>query len=204
MSREATAAAVAGAWDGVDLDLRPSQLAAALAHWERDAAELVTSGQARVVDLTAAYLPAYLTASGVDPEPRLDPPQGVIGVDPDGRDIRALLAVATTGLLWELGRRSGRERARDVGRTYATRTARTAVSDAARGALTHAMDVHPAVTGWTRLTSAQSCQRCVADTGKVHAPAYRLRSHPSCRCGQEPVLLNRVGLRRATPAVVRP
>lgn len=203
-TREVAAVAVAAAWSSIDLDQPSKALTADLGTFREVAASAIGSAQAAAVDLSSGYLTGYLLAAGHEPAaPGLDVTD-FVGIDGTGTALTDALQVATTGMLWQLGRGAGRPVAQQTGLGYAQRVTRTAVVDSARDALTAVMTKSRLVTGWQRLTAATSCSRCAADSGHVHRPAYPLRSHPSCRCLAEPVVLGRSAFTRAAPEVVRP
>jgi hypothetical protein len=203
-TREATAFAVTTAWASIDLDHPAPALATGLEAFRETAAGVIGSGQAAVAGLSGDYLASYLTAAGEDPSDVVLDVSAHVGADGDGVPLTEGLQAATTGLLWQLGRGAGRDVATQTGLSYAKRVAATAVVDSARDALTSAMQSTRLITGWRRLTSAQTCSRCADDAGHVHRPSYPLRSHPWCRCLAEPVVLGHAALQRAAPLVVRP
>lgn len=195
--RDMVAVTVARQLQAVDLDVGPAALDAALASWLAGAATLTDTGSHQAGLLATAYLTQYLRAAESQPPAHLPRPL----VAPS----RASLQQASVGLLWQLGRGTGRQVALSTGLAYAVRGSRTAVMTSARETLRVAMTNTPHVVGWRRVTSARTCGRCAAQAGVLHRTDAPLHTHPSCRCTQEPVLSGlREAVVRQEPTVVAP
>lgn len=206
--REVTAQRVAAGIAGVDLDLARAPLTMALRQWADAAATTVELGQLAAVDLTASYLAAYLNAAAVpiDPLARVDVRRhiGLVPEDIDGDTIDAALQRAGHGLLWRLGRGAGRAQSVRYGQSMALRTSRTAVTDSAHHAMADLFAEHPRITGWRRVTSLNTCNRCAQAAKRIYRKSDLLPRHPSCRCTREAVIDWSEPFTRAEPTVARP
>lgn len=173
---------------GIDFD---GDLERQIRAWTEDATGTVELGQREVARLASLYVPAYLTASGVEPDP-VDPldVDRYAGRTPFGRQVQASLAMAPGAMLWRLGRGDGRNVAVTSGVARATRVTRTAVMGAAREAQTDAMAPQRQILGWRRVTSARPCGACLtAADGTLHGRRRAFaRFHDSCRCTAEPAI----------------
>lgn len=199
----------------VDLNLGHAGLADWLAQWENRAESVITGAQQQSAALAHAYLLAYLTASGdtTDPAAGLETVNFAAHVGKAAADgigdggvhhVGALLAVASTGLLWALGAGQGRDKAIGYGQTIAARAAATATGYAGGATLTDLMQASPEVTGWRRLCITPTCRRCADQAAKGVQPAHaRMWRHPHDDCIQEPVVRGHSPLVRAAPQVNR-
>lgn len=194
--RDATALAVAAMLDDLDLDLGPAGVTRELASWRTRATTLAAASGSQASSLTLAYLSAYLVAAGGSAlSASIEPAEP----DPSG------LAVVRGALLWRLGQGTGRALAMRTAAATARRTARDVVGRAATQTLSEGIRREPQITGWRRVTSASSCQRCADLSGRVFRDNADFNAHSSCRCSQEPTVLGRPEtLRRQEPTVVSP
>jgi hypothetical protein len=200
----ATAAAVSGGLQQVDLDLSRSAIAAYMHRWASRSTTLITAAQGAAAGLSSVYVRSYLIASDapVDVGESVDLTAHV-GLARD-TTVEALVAAAAKGLLWRLGQSVGRGSALSYGGALAKRAARVAVHDAARDTLTDLMVASPEIVGYRRVTATRTCGRCATAAERVYHAKVLLPRHPSCRCTQEPVLSTPARFARPAPAVVRP
>jgi hypothetical protein len=192
--RDATADALAGLLEGVDLNVTPGSLERQLQAWDQRALTLITASSEQAAALSTAYLPAFIRAGGGAPSVELAP----AAVDPPD------LSVVRSALLWRLGRLDGRGAAMHTATGTARRIARTTVSGSAVQTVARGIDVEPAISSWHRVTGRSCCSRCAALARHTYPSSSPMRSpHPGDRCTPEPVLAGiREAFMRRAPLVV--
>lgn len=183
--RDTVTAAVAAQFETV---VSFTDLAGSLDEWAAAAVSLIRLGQSETAKLTLGYLPAYVSAAGLEP-PRADlDPDDYIGVDARGRPIDEAAAMAAGKVPWHLGKQHGRAAAAAAGFAAAVKLTRSSVQTSARTALAAAMHADQRVVGWHRVVSFNPCGACMALAGGRKNKGEPLRNHPSCRCTAEPIL----------------
>lgn len=201
--RNAAAVFAVRGFDEIDLDVSEHAIASQLRAWSSEAASFTETAQARAQQLAAGYVPAYLAAADVaDEGPSPDPrPTGAIGA----RSLPGAYRSAGWAMLWQLGRGAGRSAAIAYGGAVTMRTARTAVSEAAREQLAQTIAVHPEIVGYSRVTAARCCERCFSHAGQLYHDRHGFYAHPSCHCTAEPVIRDvPERVKRTTATVVQP
>jgi hypothetical protein len=203
--RNAAAVASVNGFDRVDLDAGRRELRRQLETWSAAAATLTLAAQRRAVDLADGYAVAYLDAAGVDSTlPELGAPElGTIGEA--RKPLERAYFAAGVGMLWQLGAGNGRAAATGYGGALTIRTARTAVSEAARARLADVIASHEAIVGWERVTAMRCCERCFEQAGRVYHDRHGFYAHPACHCTAEPVIRDvPEHVKRTAATVVQP
>lgn len=151
---------------------------------------VLTVLQRRGVEMTDAYLAAYL-ASELD---QAVPPAGIDPGEFAGRDdFDRSLSRALLPSLYTIKRARAHQREPDealqLGLGRASRTISVALAGAPRRAFNALIEDDERVVGWRRLTTRDPCGACLAlATGEVLRPDVSLRRHPHCRCVAEAVV----------------
>lgn len=183
--RDTVTAAVAAQFDQTVVF---DDLGNTLGEWAASAAALIRLGQTEAARLSVAYLPAFMSASGLEPQMQTADPEAYVGADWRGRHIDDAVESAAGVVPWRLGQSAGRAAAALSGVAAAVRVTRSSVQHTARRAVADAMQEDRRVVGWHRVVSVNPCGACLSLAGRRSTPSEPLRSHPSCRCTGEPVL----------------
>lgn len=148
----------------------------------------VAQSQSVAVTMSDRYVALALLGQGgvADPAGVLDP-SSLVGIASDGRDLDDLLARPLVGA--KVAIRDG------VSPTVALARARAAlgviagtqVADAGRVAAGTATAAQTAASGWMRVLTLPSCDRCAVLAGRVYRWSEGFERHPMCDCVHAPV-----------------
>lgn len=148
---------------------------------------LLQSGMVGSANQAAAYVPTVLDELGIDSD-RV----GAVGTAAiassaaDGRELAPLLYQAVVRTRTALGQGVGLAPALQSGAVLLDEIVETQVADAGRSATSVAMTASLAVTGWVRVLSLPSCDRCVVLAGRFYRWSDGFRRHPQCDCKHVP------------------
>lgn len=162
---------------------------------------MLATAQLAAASMAVAYLVAALTAQGARSAPRgVLVPRSLAGVASDGRDLESLLygpLIRTTTAL-----RDGLapDRAMRLGESSLATIVATQTADAGRDAVSVAMAVEPAVTGWVRMLVPPSCGRCAILAGRRYRFSDGFRRHERCDCTMIPAVEDAADDLRTDPA----
>jgi hypothetical protein len=182
-------------WATVD----PADIAAS---WDRALAEIL-------VDFTdlqreAAVLGSEVVAEALAqqrlrarPEARFVP-DSLVGWASDGRPLESLLATPAGVSLDALRAGQPPADALEAGRVSVERIARTQIADAGRVASGVEVAVRPR-TGWVRMLTPPSCDRCLILAGKFYRWSDGFDRHPNDDCVSIPAAEDRAGDLRTDP-----
>lgn len=180
--RDATARSIVARFQAIDLD-RPRQFDA----WASDGAILIEAAQETAATTSSVYLGSYLEQSGLASTVKTIDPTAYSGTL-DRTPIHEALQRAPAAVYWQLGKKAGRLAAIGLGIDVTVRLTRSAVSNAARQALSDQMVAEPSVVGWRRVTSARPCGACLALAGKRMTDDHVFETHHRCGCSAEPIV----------------
>lgn len=170
-------------WQQVTLD----DLDATTERWAGSVALLIEETQRGSVNLTAAYIAAYV-GSELGRAQLIPTITQQVGIAEDGRPLVQALDVAKIGTRVALKAGHDSTTSLDHGLGRGVRLAIAALAFAPRAALVNGMKEHERVVGWRRVTFG-GCGACLAAaTGAIHATDELLEVHDNCQCTMEPVV----------------
>jgi hypothetical protein len=149
---------------------------------------VLTSAQAIAAAAAGPYLDAILAAIGLRPGS-----QGTVNVSAfsgtasDGRDLETLLYQPAIKTLAAIQSGAPIQKAMTLGRLDLDMIVRTQVADAGRVADGVALTARPQLTGYVRMLSPPSCDRCIVLAGRKYRWNQGFQRHPRCDCRHIPV-----------------
>jgi hypothetical protein len=161
--------------------------------WAQLVARL-TASQTLAARLARLYVPAVLTAQGIDAATDfqlLD--VAFSGLASDGRDLTSLLLGPMVTAKISIGQGQAPAVALTRGADSLVRIIGTQVADAGRAAESVGMATHPACKSWVRMLRLPSCSRCALLAGRVYRWSDGFKRHPLCDCRHIPSNENAAG-----------
>lgn len=145
------------------------------------AGQLALAREASAYTLTAAdeFGIAGASAGGLVPE-------ALAGVASDGRALDSLLYEALIPVRTLLGQGGGLRVSLEVGQEHLDRMVTTQMADAGRAASSVETAVQRNVTGWVRMLTLPSCDRCAVMAGRFYRWNEGFDRHPRCDCKMIP------------------
>ncbi|MCU1679212.1 MAG: hypothetical protein JWM93_3970 [Frankiales bacterium] len=168
-------------WDQLD----PKDLTAS---WARDRIGdqllvLVSSAQYLAATTADAYLDALLLEQAVEPAAEgMLQPRAFAGVASDGRELEPLLYSPVTTAKSAIAEGSTVRQALAAGGFALERIVSTQVADLGRAAVSAAAVARPRTTGWVRMLTFPSCDRCAVLAGKWYRWNRGFQRHERCNC----------------------
>jgi hypothetical protein len=148
---------------------------------------LVTAAQLAAARSSETYVPAVLAELGIDETAVATTVAATFaGTASDGRPLGTLLYGAVTTAKTARGRGLSRPDAVEAGSRWLDMAVQTQVADAERAATGVQIVTRPAVTGWVRMLSPPSCDRCTVLAGKFFRWNRGFPRHPGCDCRHIP------------------
>jgi hypothetical protein len=151
--------------------------------WPERMAAVVGGAQTEAARAASGYLTAFLSLELGRRVPTVNvDSRRYTGLSRDGRPLVEALHSPVIGVLAALKDRKTPQEALAFGRQRATRMVEVEVMNAARSALTDAIDADDRLEGWERVTRG-TCGACLALSGD-HGPHFHV--HPGCKCVPQP------------------
>lgn len=151
------------------------------------AVQVVAVGQFAAASAAIAYIGESVQAQDADPAPlgAIDP-RALTGTAADGGDLATLIAGGAyrSRELLVAGAPAGEAMASGLARVL--RASVNEVVQAGTSAATARIGVTPTVTGYTRVLTPPSCDRCILLAGKHFAHNAGFARHPRCDCTHQP------------------
>lgn len=163
------------------------------------AVQLVAVGQYAAATAAIAYIGAAVEAQGADSTPlgSIDP-RALTGTAADGGDLATLLIGGAYRSRALLASGAPSQEAMSSGLNRLLRAGVNEVVQSGISAATARIAVTPTVTGYTRVLTPPSCDRCILLAGKHFAHNTGFARHPRCDCTHQPYTAENV------PEVVSP
>lgn len=172
-------------------DVEPARIAASWLERIPVLARLLGLAQTRAAVAADGYVTAVASESGVRaPAAGRVSAAALTGIASDGRPLDSLLYQPVIRALALIGDGAPVARALLVGRLDLDMIVRTQVADAGRVADGIAVTARPVLTGYVRMLSPPSCDRCVILAGRRYRWNAGFRRHPRCDCRHIPAAEN--------------
>lgn len=161
---------------------------------------VLTAGQLAVARDASAYTLTAADELGIAGVPAGGlVPEALAGVASDGRPLDSLLYEALIPVRTLLGRGGGLRVSLEVGQEHLDRMVTTQMADAGRAASSVETAVQRSITGWVRMLTLPSCDRCAVMAGRFYRWNEGFWRHPRCDCKHIPATEDVAGDIRTDP-----
>lgn len=189
--QQALARQVAAALEALWRSLNTADLIASWAAVADRAAQLVAVGQYAAAARAIAYVADSVAAQDADPEPLgVVDPRGLSGTAADGGPLSSLLIGGVYQARRMLATGAPLSEALLSGQSRLIRAGVNEVVQAGISAASASIGVTPSVTGYTRVLTPPSCDRCIILAGRHYTHSAGFLRHPRCDCTHAPYVGN--------------